>query len=787
MNSAANLELDPMALLSRINTDLADGQSGTITAAKVRQILRDITESAFDTRAAIAAASVDTVANDGPSFIRTSGYATVGDGGAALYKRLSGAPSGSTNKGYVQSADGAWWGLVPKSGRVRIEQFGGNAGYVNTGTHGTDNYQPILDATSYQLNGVFSLRVDLGQGKYWVSQFIEPDHAIFLYGTGNGSNYFDTATVLYFPNTTGGFIFHASNTGSGRNPTHVASSVHAGASDSIIKGFGIFYEGSDNVTGVNPNEHAIQMHIPITVENIWFHNVPGDAINIYANGGFGNANHFTIRDCQVHSAAGHGLRVEGGDTNAGNIYNFYTHQCGKCGIMDDAYLGNHYFGLEIDGYGNKAIWNDGKVYQQIAPAPRIGVAPGADQTSYNEWVYMYDSAAADTAFPAWDSGHQYTTEDLRGPIMCYGPSEFYSVYAEFGIGVVSHAPSGLAVGGTSGWTQYTPRLAPQSVTTLGNPTGLGSRVSLSAIDPGFAANGSFIWSGIGGALSQGGSPHNWPEGNIDLQIFEREADGRAHANYDNQNNITWTWGVQIWSMTGPNTTTRVGPGHLLTKDLALQDPGDSSNLGVIGIRSGQPIAPGLYLAGSRYFTASGTYVVSTEGGIAGGNAGTTWFSGSTWGGGDIVKNSAGRYYRLKAFVVSTVEPTHTSGTVTETDGGTWTYLTSADVGFTFIPNILAFNDQGGSYTLVLADARKDIEMNSSSAVNLTVPPFSAVPFAIGTIIEITQLGTGQVTVVPGSGVTLRAATGLKTRAQYSVLQLRMRNNDDWVVSGDMAA
>jgi hypothetical protein len=90
-----------------------------------------------------------------------------------------------------------------------------------------------------------------------------------------------------------------------------------------------------------------------------------------------------------------------------------------------------------------------------------------------------------------------------------------------------------------------------------------------------------------------------------------------------------------------------------------------------------------------------------------------------------------------------------------------------------------------SYTLTLDDQNSLIDMNSASAVNLTVPPNSSVAFPIGTMIEACQYGAGQVTIVAGAGVTLRNPSSLTTRAQYSTVSLRKRATDEWVVGGDL--
>lgn len=93
--------------------------------------------------------------------------------------------------------------------------------------------------------------------------------------------------------------------------------------------------------------------------------------------------------------------------------------------------------------------------------------------------------------------------------------------------------------------------------------------------------------------------------------------------------------------------------------------------------------------------------------------------------------------------------------------------------------------KSGSYTLVLADTGTLIEQTSASASNLTVPPNSSVAFAIGAVIDGMQYGAGQVTIVAGAGVTIRSASSLTTRAQYSVFSLRKRGTDEWVLSGDL--
>lgn len=98
------------------------------------------------------------------------------------------------------------------------------------------------------------------------------------------------------------------------------------------------------------------------------------------------------------------------------------------------------------------------------------------------------------------------------------------------------------------------------------------------------------------------------------------------------------------------------------------------------------------------------------------------------------------------------------------------------------------NQTGTSYTLVLGDAGLVVECNNASPFTLTVPPVASVAFPVGTVIEVWQQGAGQVTITPGAAVTLRS-DGSKTKCtgQYATIGLRMRANDEWVLSGDLSA
>lgn len=103
--------------------------------------------SNFDTVLSVEAANIPSLVN----YVRTAGYYTVGDGGGALYKRVSGQPS---HAGKVQSADGAWWELA--ASRLSPRMFGAKGDWTRSTLTGTDNGNALraMLSTSKALGGL---------------------------------------------------------------------------------------------------------------------------------------------------------------------------------------------------------------------------------------------------------------------------------------------------------------------------------------------------------------------------------------------------------------------------------------------------------------------------------------------------------------------------------------------------------------------------------------------------------------------------------------------------------
>jgi len=87
---------------------------------------------------------------------------------------------------------------------------------------------------------------------------------------------------------------------------------------------------------------------------------------------------------------------------------------------------------------------------------------------------------------------------------------------------------------------------------------------------------------------------------------------------------------------------------------------------------------------------------------------------------------------------------------------------------------------GTTYTLVLTDAGKNVTLSNASSVTVTIPANSSVAYATGTVISLTNLGAGTVTVAAGGGVTLNGST--LTISQYSASSIMKIATDTWVLT-----
>ena len=96
-------------------------------------------------------------------------------------------------------------------------------------------------------------------------------------------------------------------------------------------------------------------------------------------------------------------------------------------------------------------------------------------------------------------------------------------------------------------------------------------------------------------------------------------------------------------------------------------------------------------------------------------------------------------------------------------------------------------ETGTTYTLVAGNLNQLVTLNNASPITLTVPPSV---FSAGDVINIAQIGAGQVTLAQGSGVTINStgatATAPKLRVRYSSASIICTASNTFLVVGDIA-
>ena len=126
-----------------------------------------------------------------------------------------------------------------------------------------------------------------------------------------------------------------------------------------------------------------------------------------------------------------------------------------------------------------------------------------------------------------------------------------------------------------------------------------------------------------------------------------------------------------------------------------------------------------------------------------------------------------------------------------TTGQVLSKTSGTDLDFTWIEQddtTISFNAQTGTtYTLVAADLGKIVTLSNASGITLTVPPSV---FSTGNLINIQQIGVGQVTFAQGAGVTITStgatASAPKISARYGAATVICTASNTFTIIGGLS-
>jgi hypothetical protein len=306
-------------------------------------------------------------------------------------------------------------------------------------------------------------------------------------------------------------------------------------------------------------------------------------------------------------------------------------------------------------------------------------------------------------------------------------------------------------------------------------------------DPSYATTITTALGGKEPTITSGTTSQYW-RGDKSWQTLDKSAVGLSDV--ENTAISTWTGSSNITTvgtltnLTVTNTITGSISGNSATVTNGVYTTGSYADPSWITSLSKSKV--GLSnVEDTALSTWTGSSSITTLGTIASG----TW-NGSTIGATYI--DSAIARLSGPTFTGTVVLPSTTSiGDVSSTELGYLDGVTSAiQTQLNAKANIsISTNAQTGtSYTLVLSDASKLIEMNNASANTLTIPTDSSVAFPVGTKIDIVQTGAGETSIAPESGVTLNSdGNKRKINVQWAGVSLIKRATDTWVLIGALKA
>ncbi|WP_267382600.1 MULTISPECIES: hypothetical protein [unclassified Sphingomonas] len=387
--------------------------------------------------------------NAATTLVRVSDYDGRGIG-EAPYTAAAGADATTLAKyarSTFQSADGRYFARV--KGSPLITEFGARP----DGSPQSDIIAEAIDwATDRGVNDLVFPTTGNDPG-FFLDKTINIENAVTLRGTGTGRAGADQSkSIINVADGIDGIVIHRSNTGPRANKP------------GILGGDGSRILGLKLVGGTTPGTVGLRMRARAEFgQNVI--NYFGGSVSVAVGTGSGgttegNANAWSVHNCRLDSANGHGLNVDYADSNAGSARDIDVSGCNGFGVRGNSFLSCIYGNIQMSDCGTYQYRGNGTFaginyiignsYYFFVPAPYATSADlGAHAPSLTDqtyWLLVYQGANG--AYPVWQQGA--TNYAPGGPFMFAGPPLATGIYTESNQGPGIIQGGSMLIMGTQG-------------------------------------------------------------------------------------------------------------------------------------------------------------------------------------------------------------------------------------------------------------------------------------------------------------------------------------------------
>lgn len=403
-----------------------------------------------------------------PDVVVTSGYRTIGKGGARYAK------DAAVDAAFVTAHPG--WSFRDSQGNgyrltedqeLRFEMFGAY------GDGATDDYPQWLIAKDFiqfyrETHGNSYYKavpaLHFGRHTYRFSHYLDLTEGAYTL-KGSGPSVIDRGGNTFFLMDPGqcGIIFQSWDT-VGINGT--TTNTAKGAAGSVVEDIAVYGQGGT----VGNEEHGFLLKAPATLIRCYAYEMGGYGFLIAADVTHaGNANCGLMIGCGANRCGKSGLGSTGGDSNAWGIFHFNAVFCTEWGIEEQSFLGIHYEDYHTASNGTFAsgpTWAPGGArktaqvnysghYYRVRPGQATWCstnAPSGTTANNQGWLYTGDGGATAT-YPAWVNG---IATVFGGAFLVFGASVkagvgFGYMESDQSPGYVEAGRSLILAGGYSGW------------------------------------------------------------------------------------------------------------------------------------------------------------------------------------------------------------------------------------------------------------------------------------------------------------------------------------------------